>query len=323
MTEAAAAGESVARLSPVAQRDWRLWVDWCTATERDPGEPKGEALAAFMAELPATTAVQDRRLRNIHRAAGHTPADLPRPRTTVPARLGSPWLSYPDALGALRHEWFPEGVAARRDALILVLGAYGFTRQRIRRLHHHAVQGFPDFVIDGLALPPHTDPALCGRCALTRWLAILDAYRHRSGRDIEDLLTDARAHLRPRHDCHDLLADGWKTSPWLIPAIDKHGGIAHGQPLTTRALTGIFTRRFTPGPTQPAPALPAEVPPREIGHRPTPEEQDDIARLYDRIDAEADALNARISRLLVEIAPQSEASHPSSFRAARSRREAR
>jgi len=298
MTEAAAAGESVARLSPVAQRDWRLWVDWCIATDRDPGEPKGEALADFVADLPAATGVQDRRLRNIHRALCHTPTGLPRPTTRVPARLGSPWLSYPEALGALRHEWFPEGVAARRDALILVLAAHGFTRRRIRRLQPHAVEAFPDFVIDGLALPPHTDPALCARCALTRWLAILDAYRHRSGRDIEDLLTASRAFSRLRHDCHDLLGDGWKTSPWLMPAIDKHGAITHGQPLTPRALTGILTRRFTPGPTQPVPALPVEIPPREIGPRPTPEDQDDIARLYDRISAETDSLNARIEALL-------------------------
>ena len=298
MTESAAVGERATRLSPVAQRDWRLWVDWCMATDRDPGEIRGEDLAAFVGDLPAATGVQDRRLRNIHRAAGHTPTGLPRPTTRVPARLGPPWLSYPDALTALRHEWFPEGVAARRDALILILAAHGFTRRRIRRLQPHAVEAFPRFVIDGLALPLHPNPALCGQCALTRWLAVLDAYRHRSGRDIEDLLTDARTHPRPRHDCHDLLGDGWQSSPWLIPAIDKHGAITHGQPLTPRALTGILTRRFTPGSTQPAPALPVEMPPREIGHRPTPEDQDDIARLYDRISAETDSLNARIEALL-------------------------
>ena len=291
-------GESVGQLHPVAHRDWQLWVDWCTATDRDPRETRGEALAVFVGDLPATTAVQDRRLRNIHRAAGHTPAGFPRPTTTVPRRLGPPWLSYPDALWALRHEWFPEGIAARRDALILVLAAYGFTRRRIRRLQPHVVEAFPDLVLDGLSLPSHPNPALCGQCALTRWLAVLDAYRHRSGRDIEDLLTDARAYLRPRHDCHDLLGDGWRTSPWLIPAIDKHGAIAPSQPITGRALTAILTRRFTPGPTEPVPALPVEIPLREIGHRPTPEEQDHIARLYDRVEDGADALNARIQELL-------------------------
>ena len=300
MTEAAAVGESVGQLSPVAHRDWRLWVDWCIATDRDPGEMKGEALAAFVGDLPATTAVQDRRLRNIHRAAGHTPAGLPRPTTRVPARLGPPWLSYPDALTALRHEWFPEGVAARRDALILVLGAYGFTRRRIRRLHPHVVEGFPDFVVDGLALPRHAHPALCARCTLTRWLAVLDAYRHRSGRDIEDLLTDARTYARPRHDCHDFLGDGWQTSPWLIPAIDKHGAIAPGQPITGRAITAILTRRFALGPTESVLTMPVETTTREARHHPTPEEQDRIAQLYDRISAETDSLNARIEALLAD-----------------------
>ena len=291
-------GESVGQLHPVAHRDWQLWVDWCTATDRDPRETRGEALAVFVGDLPATTAVQDRRLRNIHRAAGHTPAGLPRPTTRVLARLGPPWLSYPDALTALRHEWFPEGVAARRDALILILAAHGFTRRRIRRLQPHAVEVFPDFVIDGLALPLHPNPALCGQCALTRWLAVLDAYRHRSGRDIEDLLTASRAFSRPQHECHEPLGGGWQTSPWLMPAIDKHGAITHGQPLTPRALTGILTRRFTPGPTQPVPALPVEIPARETGHRPTPEEQNEIARLYDQIDDAAAALTARIAAVL-------------------------
>lgn len=294
-------GERATRLSAVAHRDWRLWVDWCIATDRDPGEPNGEALAAFVADLPAATGVQDRRLRNIHRALCHTPTGLPRPTTRVPARLGSPWLSYPEALGALRHEWFPEGVAARRDALILILAAHGFTRRRIRRLQPHAVEVFPDFVIDGLALPLHPNPALCGQCALTRWLAVLDAYRHRSGRDIEDLLTASRAFSRPQHECHEPLGGGWQTSPWLMPAIDKHGAITHGQPLTPRALTGILTRRFTPGPTQPVPALPVEIPPRDIGPRPTLEDQHDIARLYARVGAEADALNARIQALLDDL----------------------
>ena len=292
-------GERTTQTSLVAERDWSLWLDWCAATGRDPHDLDGPALAAFLRELPATTLVQDRRVRTIRRVLEGTGRGLPRPTTRIPTRIGPPWLTYTDALTGLRHEWFPEGVAARRDALILVLAAHGFTRTRIRRLQVAQVEPFPTFVIDGLALTQHRDPALCARCALTRWLAVLDAYRHRSGRDIEDLLTQARAFVRPQHDCLDDLNDGWRTSPWLVPAIDKHASIApNTHPITGRALTSILTRRFTPGPPQPISEIPEETSAREQGRRPTHEEQDEIASLYDRIDTGADALNTRIQRLL-------------------------
>ena len=303
-------GERSVRLGPAVDRDWALWVDWCTATDHDPHHTAGTTLAAFLRELPATTAVQERRVRNIHRAHTGRGEGLPRPTTTVRPRVGRPWLSYPDALTALRHEWCPDGVAARRDALILTLTAHGFTRTRIRRLQPALVETFPAFTVDGHALARHYDPALCARCALTRWLAVLDAYRHRSGRDIEELLMESRVWAHPRHDCGDLLDDGWRTIPWLIPAIDRHGAIASGQPVTGRALTGILTRRFTPGPIATQIPTVGEAPPREPGRRPTHDEQDDLARLYDRIDEQADALNARIEALLAGLETETDAPIP-------------
>lgn len=301
MTEPTSApvGEGVDRLSPVAHRDWRLWVDWCTATDHDPGRVRGQELAAFIADLPATTAIHDRRLRNIRRALGQPAVGLPRPTTRMPTRVGPPWLSYADALAGLRHEWFPEGVAARRDALIVILAAHGFTRPRMRRLQPALVEAFPSFVVDGLALTRHRNPALCAQCALSRWLAVLDAYRHRSGRDVETLLTNARVHASPRHDCLDDLDDAWHSMRWLIPPIDQHGAIVLDRPITGRALTALLTRRFTAQPVQPTSHTPAVVPPHTPGRRPTHQEQNDLARLYDWIDTEADALNARIEALLV------------------------
>ena len=292
-------GENPTRLSPAAERDWGLWVDWCTATGRDPHHLDGPALAVFLRELPAGTPVQDRRVRNIRRVLEGKGRGLPRPTTTIRPRVGPEWLSYPDALTALRHEWWPEGVAARRDALILVLTAHGFTRTRIRRLQPRHIQTFPELVIDGLALPRHRDPALCAQCALARWLAVLDAYRHRSGRDVEELLTESRVSTHPRHDCAEHLGDGWHTSPWLIPAIDQHAALALGRTVTTRALTGTLRRRFTPPDQLPEPEIlgPVENSPGP-GTRPTPAEQNEIGRLYDRVGDEADALNERIQALL-------------------------
>lgn len=301
----AAARERPPSLPPVVERDWALYADWCHATGRDPTRLAGTDIAAFLTDLPATTAIQDRRLRNIRRALGHPPTGLPRPRTRVRPRTGPPWLSYADALTALRHEWWPDGVAARRDALIIVLAAHGLTRTQIRHLTPTQVTVFPELVIDGLALTQHRDPALCPACALTRWVQVLDAYRHRSGRDIDELLTTARTYPRARHDCLDPVGEGWRTVPYLLPPVDRHGAITLGAPISGRALTGILARRFIP-PAVPNPAEPAVLDHQRsaMGRRPTPAEHNDIADLYDQISDQADALNARIQALLELELPQ-------------------
>ena len=51
-------GERTTQTSLVAKRDWSLWLDWCTATGRDPHDLDGPALAVFLRELPATTLVE-------------------------------------------------------------------------------------------------------------------------------------------------------------------------------------------------------------------------------------------------------------------------
>jgi hypothetical protein len=126
-----------AQLSRIVRADWALWADWCTATDRDPHHGAIPDLASFLLELPATSGVQDRRVRSIVRTltgAGHA---LPRPTTAAPVRTGPAWASHGDALATLRQEWHPEGVAARRDALILTLHASGFTPHP----HHHPAPG--------------------------------------------------------------------------------------------------------------------------------------------------------------------------------------
>ena len=189
-------------LSPAAAKDWALYTDWCTATGRDPHSTGWADLSVFLADLPAAEAVQQRRMRHLRPLLDLGAGGLPRPAAPLRSRLGPTWASYSDTLTALRHEWWPDGIAARRDALIIILLARGFTRHRIRHLRPRAVQVFPEHVVDGLTLlPRHRDPSLCPRCALTRWLQILDAYRDRSGHDIEDKLTTARTYPHPRHDC--------------------------------------------------------------------------------------------------------------------------
>lgn len=289
-------------LAGAAAADWALYADWCTATARTPGETGWADLAAFLADLPATVLVQQRRIRHLRPLLGLGVGGLPRPTVRLRSRVGPPWASYPDTLAAVRHEWWPDGVAARRDALIIVLIARGVTRTRISRLRPSDVTVFPEFVIDDLVLDRHRDPVLCPRCALVRWLQILDAYRDRSGRDIEELLTTARVHTRIRHDCLDDVGEGWRGVPQLLPAIDQHGALHLGPPLTPRALTGIFARRFTPQPQPTAVTIVASQEDsgiqRRVNKRPTREEQDEIGRLYDHIADNADALTEHILRIL-------------------------
>lgn len=287
-----------------AAADWALYADWCSATGRTPGETGWADLAAFLTEVPATVLVQQRRTRHLRPLLGLGTGGLPRPTVRLRSRIGSPWATYPDALAAVRHEWWPEGVAARRDALIIVLIARGVSRARISRLRPSDVTAFQEFAVDDLVLDGHSDPVLCPRCALVRWLQILYAYRDRSGHDIEELLTTARVHAKARHDCLEDVGEGWHTVPRLLPAIDQHGALHLGPPLTPRALTGILARRFTPQP-QPM-VVQARASQEDSGlqlrgsGRPTREQQDEIGRLYDQIADSAEALTARVLRLLDE-----------------------
>lgn len=283
-----------------AAGDWSLFVDWCTATGRDPAASGWADLAAFLVDLPASVVVQERRFRSVRPMLDLGHGGFPRPVTRLRSRVGPSWASYADALGVLRHEWWPEGVAARRDALIIVLIARGPTRARLSQLRPADVTVFPDTVVADVRLGGHRDPALCPRCALVRWLQVLHAYRDRSGRDIEILLTDARSLGWPRHDCHDPVGKGWRSVSRLLPPIDQHGALHLGAPISARALTGILARRFTITPTAAKPALPQQHPPLRTspGARPSKGEHEKIGHLYERIDHEADALNARIQALL-------------------------
>ncbi len=310
--------------SRVARGDWALWVDWCAATNRDPHQGGIADLGVFLLELPATAGVQDRRVRSIARTLGRPGRALPRPTTAAangpPVRIGPGWATHPEALAALRVEWYPEGVAARRDALILVLTAAGFTRRRITTLrlpqistHGNTVSDSAGVTVDGVDLPFTADPLLCPRCALARWAQVLGAFADRSRADVEDLLTAARDHNRPRHDCadlpqpHDRSGDRWWQTAWVIPAIDRHGAIQPASPLTARALTGILARRYNAAavraatsaaqPDHPTPQLPDS----SMRHRPGREEHAELERLWKQADKAADELNARILHLLGDL----------------------
>jgi hypothetical protein len=291
----------------VVQGDWALWADWCTATDRDPHHATIPDLAGFLLELTATSGVQDRRVRSIVRTLTGTGHALPRPTTVVPVRTGPAWASHGDALAALRQEWHPEGVAARRDALILTLHAAGFTRTRITTLRPAQIHLFPDVAVDRVELPRHTDPVQCPRCAVVRWLQVLDAHRHLSRYDVQDLLTAARAHTQPTHDCRSLLEDGWRHTRWVISTIDRWGAIQPGTPVTPRGITGILARRYNPTTVH---AVLGSVdqpvwdhePVAPMGRRPAREEHEDVVRLWEQVEAEADQLNRRIQALLGESA---------------------
>jgi len=293
-------------LGRVVQGDWALWADWCTATDRDPHHGAIPDLAGFLLELPATTGVRDRRVRSIVRTltgAGHA---LPRPTTAAPVRTGPAWASPGDALAALRVEWYPEGVAARRDALILTLTAAGFTRTRITTLRPAQIHLFPDVAVDRVELPRHTDPVQCPSCAVVRWLQVLDAHRHLSRYDVEDLLTAARTRTRAHHDCQVLLEDGWRHTRRVAPTIDRWGAIQPGAPVTPRGITSILARRYNPTTVH---AVLGSVdqpvqdhePVAPMGRRPDREEHGELARLWDQAATQTDALNARIVQLLADL----------------------
>jgi hypothetical protein len=161
--------------------------------------------------------------------------------------------------------------------------------------------------VDRVELPRRADPVQCPRCAVVRWLQVLDAHRHLSRYDVEDLLTAARTRTRPHHDCRSLLGDGWQHTRWVIPAIDRWGAIQPGAPITPRGITSILARRHNPATVR---AVLGSVdqpvqdhePVAPTGRRPAREEHEDLTRLWDQAATQTDALNARIVQLLADLA---------------------
>jgi hypothetical protein len=190
--------QSIPRITPAAPQRipsgydsiWALFTDWCTVNGLDPLPAEPGTVIAFL-DCPCAPATQRRRVAAIdHR---HAAAGLVKPgeSTAVRTLLGRPtantFEASPDivtavdaALRALPSQGWTRGMFGRRDRCLLVLSQLAGVPYR----HLATLTAGHIFFTDGVAsitspagrwsLRPEEHTLLCGPCAITRWLRVLD-----------------------------------------------------------------------------------------------------------------------------------------------------
>ncbi len=176
---------------PVVAGEWRLFLDWCAVTGRQPLPLQVDTVIAFLTDCPAKPATQTKRIRAIDaaaRAAGFPPLartaelrDVLRGRPARPVRQTVTSEQVDAALRALPSHGWTQGWFGRRDRALLVLAhVAGLSYRQIARLTVGDVTLTPDGAAQvGTAAGPMTiaavgDPIVCGPCALVRWIEAMN-----------------------------------------------------------------------------------------------------------------------------------------------------
>ena len=171
--------------------DWALFTDWCHATGswELPADPA--TLVAFLTDCPAAPATLRRRVAAIdhhHTANGHPPPGRSAPVLAALGRpTGEPSYPAPETVTAVEaalrdlpsHGW-TRGMFGRRDRCLLVLSQLAGVPYK----HLATLTAGDVTVIEGVAtvtgaaavwaVAPDDGPVLCGSCAVTRWLRVVD-----------------------------------------------------------------------------------------------------------------------------------------------------
>lgn len=328
---------------------WDLFTDWCTATGHPtlPADP--DTVLAFLADCPAAPATRRRRVAAIdhhHIATGYAP---PGRSTAVRAALGRPtgephrpapaaMIEVEAALRALPCHGWTQGMFGRRDRCLLVLSQLaGVSYRDLAQLTAGRVTvaggaASAAGAAGAITLTATDSPVLCGPCAITRWLRVLDVVMtkpsHRVlAKQIKDAepVTDRSPHLcRSTRELSSLIAD----VP-LLPSIDQWGYVPFPlQRLTPHSLSRLVQQMLagdfvahrripvddeTPEPEE-QPPVPVEV--RRVYTRDEAErawarrraDLQDIAGIDDvlaEIDARAKELEQRAAAILAGETPTS------------------
>jgi len=247
----------------VTASDWELFQDWCDATGNVALPTTWETVTAFLEDTQAAPSTAVRRLGAIRARHERARRDLvgapPRPPVPVPWRTpgdpvdpdrqdGPRWLDLAEALHQVPVYGWPHAVTGRRDALVLVLAAYGWHRHQIVSLTPAQVTLEPVPAIDGVDLPMTNHGLTCPSCVLTRWLRVLSSI-YATGDPNTDLIAhlveDQPADVRV-HECGRTVPAGWRAPPWILPSIDGHGRIDLGTQIPIRRVSAILANRQKP-----------------------------------------------------------------------------
>jgi hypothetical protein len=230
-----------ARTRAAYTSDWALFTDHCAVTERPALPASLDTVVEFLSSCPAAPATRRRRVAAIdHHHAG---AGYPRPGESVAVRAalgrptGEPFQptggnreAVATALRGLPSHGWTAGMFGRRDRCLVVLSQLaGVPYNHLAALTAEVIN-----VADGVAtvrtaagectLRPADETAMCGPCAVVRWLKILDlAVTKPSTKTIALALKRAAAvdHRSP-HVClaGPALGEATRDVP-LLPPIDQ------------------------------------------------------------------------------------------------------
>lgn len=262
----------------------RLYADWCASHGYDDGDTGPAQLDMFAAECPAAASTARRRLLSVLAATGRPAPCQPSPAPSPASeRHGDPWWSVDEALAALPHS-----LRGIRDGFLLAVLDSGLTVNRARELRETVIQLLPYPEVSGISMPARDDPASCRRCATTKWLRVIEPAARGARLETREIL----GHSDPRvHDCWTGLGE-WRGAPQLVPAIDRHGWLS-ARPLSRRSVFTILNSRLTRVDTvaavRPTPAARGRFADCSVN---------DLARAYDAVDADLDALLTRTSAVL-------------------------
>lgn len=274
-------------------RDWLLWCDWSSATGRPPLPAEPEHIAEFVAAMNGGSSLRRRRIRSIV-----AKCDLfgePVVLETAEPRMWHEMLG--DVSGVLQAipRWgWPSGMNRRRDAFVVVLAGLGLTRRQMCWLEAKQVKRLETgWTIDDRPVPYAEDPSGCSACAVSDWLTVLGMVAGGGRGEAQQHLTRA---ARPEgHRCHMAVGERWRNAHELVPAIDRHGWVDDGAPVTTRTISQVL-RNWTSAASRDEKAVEPQMLPID-----PPASGIDSARmdeLLDDLDARVDAIIGRVESLM-------------------------
>lgn len=270
-----AAGQFVdASIAPLTRSayasDWATFAQWCESNEFTALPAADTTVANYLAATadslrPSTLARRVAAINKVHRLhempvpgaspmVGSVLAGIRRSRGTHPRRMAPLMLDDLRAtLVQLQTAQYPAGVAARRDACLLIFGFAGaFRRSELAALRISDIRPHP---VDGLhlnvarsktdqegegsvkALPFGQSPLTCPACAHVRWLAVLD------GGDRAGILRTL-SRSTEGHVCRVPPETGLLDSSPMFPPVDRHGRIWQDRFLSGQAVHAVVQRRL-------------------------------------------------------------------------------
>lgn len=247
--------------------DWRQWEAWCELHDLPALPVDPDMVRLYVADLAtqvrvgghrryraatierhlAALAWRSRRTGGLHDFARH-PRVAPllaaiRSQSSPPSRVTRPFGAdeVHRVVEGMNHATWPEGVAAARDTLLVLLG------------HTAALRCSAAASVDvrqalTLPLPAAQEPVSCARCALRRWLALLTAPDRATAMKI---VFNTGPVDTWEHHCTPAAEDPSAPSGPLLRTVSRAGAISLA-PMSESAVNRAFKRRLAAAGIDPA-----------------------------------------------------------------------